>query len=90
MNNRPNNMLTNRFLLTSNGFPWRGRPRMRLDPVPLLDLDEDAALRTIVEGTAKETGTRFFTALVENLAKGRRRPHRTATNPRATWARCSP
>ncbi len=32
-------------------------------------LDEDAALRTILEGTATETGERFFIALVENLAK---------------------
>jgi PAS domain S-box-containing protein len=39
------------------------------DRMPLLDLDEDAALRTILEGTATETGERFFYALVENLAK---------------------
>jgi PAS domain S-box-containing protein len=32
-------------------------------------LDESAALHTILEGTATETGERFFTALVENLAK---------------------
>jgi PAS domain S-box-containing protein len=32
-------------------------------------LDEGAALRSILEGTAKETGERFFAALVENLAK---------------------
>ena len=32
-------------------------------------LDEDAALRTILEGTATETRERFFIALVENLAK---------------------
>jgi PAS domain S-box-containing protein len=32
-------------------------------------LDEGAALRSILEGTAKETGERFFQALVENLAK---------------------
>jgi PAS domain S-box-containing protein len=31
--------------------------------------DEDFALRTILEGTAGETGERFFEALVENLAK---------------------
>lgn len=37
--------------------------------VHLQDLDEDAALRAIIEGTATETGERFFTALVENLAK---------------------
>jgi PAS domain S-box-containing protein len=33
------------------------------------DLDEDAALRAIIEGTATETGEGFFAALVENLAK---------------------
>jgi PAS domain S-box-containing protein len=32
-------------------------------------LDEDAALRTILEGTATETGGRFFEALVVNLSK---------------------
>ena len=31
--------------------------------------DEQSALRTIFEGTASETGERFFTALVENLAR---------------------
>ncbi|MGB7947665.1 MAG: sigma 54-interacting transcriptional regulator [Candidatus Binatia bacterium] len=36
---------------------------------PLGGLDEGAALRTILEGTANETGERFFSALVENLAK---------------------
>jgi PAS domain S-box-containing protein len=36
---------------------------------PLGGLDEDAALRSILEGTANETGERFFAALVENLAK---------------------
>jgi PAS domain S-box-containing protein len=36
---------------------------------PLGGLDEGAALRSILEGTAKETGERFFAALVENLAK---------------------
>lgn len=40
-----------------------------MDRAPLLDLDEDAALRTILEGTATATGERFFYALVENLAK---------------------
>jgi PAS domain S-box-containing protein len=40
-----------------------------MDRTPLLDLDEDAALRTILEGTATQTGERFFYALVENLAK---------------------
>jgi hypothetical protein len=33
---------------------------------PLQRLDEDAALRTILEGTATGTGERFFAALVEN------------------------
>jgi PAS domain S-box-containing protein len=32
-------------------------------------LDENIALRTILEGTATETGERFFAALVQNLAK---------------------
>jgi PAS domain S-box-containing protein len=33
------------------------------------DADENAVLRQILEGTAKETGERFFAALVEQLAK---------------------
>jgi len=33
------------------------------------DLDVDAALRTILEGTATETGATFFAALVRNLAE---------------------
>lgn len=37
--------------------------------LPLHDLDVDATLRTILEGTATETGERFFAALVENLCK---------------------
>jgi len=41
----------------------------RYNQLPLHGLDEDAALRTILEGTAIETGERFFAALVENLAK---------------------
>jgi len=32
-------------------------------------LDEDATVRVILEGTATETGERFFAALVENIAK---------------------
>ncbi len=36
---------------------------------PLSNIDEEMALRTILEGTATETGERFFEALVENLAK---------------------
>ena len=39
------------------------------DQPPLRDLDVDAALRTIVEGTATETGGRFFAALVKKLAE---------------------
>lgn len=40
--------------------------------LPLRGLDEEAALRAILEGTATETGERFFAALVENLAKALR------------------
>jgi PAS domain S-box-containing protein len=36
---------------------------------PLGGLDEGVALRSILEGTANETGERFFAALVENLAR---------------------
>ncbi|WNM59923.1 sigma-54 interaction domain-containing protein [Candidatus Nitrospira allomarina] len=36
---------------------------------PLANLNEETALRTILEGTATVTGERFFEALVENLAK---------------------
>ena len=36
---------------------------------PFASLDEETALRTILEGTATETGERFFKALVEKLAK---------------------
>jgi hypothetical protein len=36
---------------------------------PLGELDEESALRTILEGTANETGERLFAALVENLAR---------------------
>lgn len=39
-----------------------------MDRLPLHDLDVDAALRTILEGTATETGAEFFKALVRNLA----------------------
>jgi PAS domain S-box-containing protein len=38
------------------------------DP-PLHALDESAALRSIVEGTATHTGDRFFATLVESLAR---------------------
>lgn len=44
---------------------------------PLHNLDEDAALRIILEGTATETGERFFSALVQNLAK--------ALNTQGAW-----
>lgn len=36
---------------------------------PLQDLETDTALRTILEGTATETGQQFFAALVQNLTK---------------------
>ena len=36
---------------------------------PLQEIDVDAALRTILEGTATETGAEFFRALVKNLAE---------------------
>lgn len=38
-------------------------------PIPIHGLDEEAALHTILEGTATETGERFFQALVQNLSK---------------------
>ncbi len=38
-------------------------------PPPLQGLDESAALRSIVEGTATHTGDRFFQTLVESLAR---------------------
>lgn len=39
-----------------------------MDNPPLQNIDVDAALRTILEGTATETGEQFFKALVKNLA----------------------
>jgi PAS domain S-box-containing protein len=42
---------------------------MPADDSPSRALDEDAALLSIVEGTATETGELFFQALVRNLAK---------------------
>ena len=36
--------------------------------IPLNGLNEDVALRSILEGTATETGERFFQALVKNLS----------------------
>lgn len=41
---------------------------MRLNAGPGQDMDEEKALRLIVEGTAAETGEGFFKALVGNLA----------------------
>jgi hypothetical protein len=38
-------------------------------PLTYRGLDEDATVRAILEGTATETGERFFAALVENLSK---------------------
>ncbi|MGD9850177.1 MAG: sigma-54 interaction domain-containing protein [Nitrospirales bacterium] len=42
---------------------------MSTPQTPFTNLDEETAIRTILEGTATETGERFFEALVENLAK---------------------
>ena len=39
-----------------------------MKPAPLQDIDVDAALRAIMEGTATQTGEQFFKALVKNLA----------------------
>src|SRR6266550_1672910 len=39
-----------------------------MDRPPLQNIDIDVALRTILEGTATETGEGFFKALVKNLA----------------------
>src|SRR5215475_3501099 len=36
---------------------------------PILDAAAQAALQVIFQGTASETGERFFMALVENLAR---------------------
>lgn len=38
-------------------------------PLTFRGLDENATMRAILEGTASETGERFFTALVENISK---------------------
>jgi len=43
----------------------------------LHDVDEDAALRRILEGTATQTGEDFFAALVENLSR--------ALHTRSAW-----
>jgi hypothetical protein len=38
-------------------------------PSPLSNIEADAALRAILEGTATKTGEGFFASLVQNLAK---------------------
>jgi len=48
---------------------WEERVMPPNEPLPLRELDEDAALRSILEGTATKTGEGFFAALVEKLAK---------------------
>ena len=48
-----------------------------MDRPPLHNVDIDAALRTILEGTATETGEQFFKALVKNLA--------AALNTQGAW-----
>ncbi|HWP60273.1 MAG TPA: sigma 54-interacting transcriptional regulator [Candidatus Acidoferrales bacterium] len=50
---------------------------MALSRLPFQDLDIDAALRAIVEGTATETGEEFFAALVKSLA--------SALNTHGAW-----
>jgi hypothetical protein len=52
---------------------------------PLRNPDADVVLRRILEGTASETGVRFFEVLVENLAKalGTRGAWVTEYDPRA-------
>ncbi len=46
-------------------FPAMSTPHA----APLSNLQVDTALRAILEGTATETGERFFSALVQNLAR---------------------
>ena len=48
-----------------------------MDRSPLQGVDVDAALRTILEGTATETGEGFFKSLVKNLA--------SALNTHGAW-----
>jgi PAS domain S-box-containing protein len=48
-----------------------------MDRPPLQNVDVDAALRTILEGTATETGEQFFKALVKKLA--------SALNTHGAW-----
>src|SRR5262245_41220789 len=42
---------------------------VKVDQLPLQNLDLDAALRTILEGTSGETGAQFFASLVKNLSQ---------------------
>jgi PAS domain S-box-containing protein len=44
-------------------------PLATSDSLPFADLDEDAVLRKILEGTATSIGTGFFSALILNLAE---------------------
>jgi PAS domain S-box-containing protein len=48
-----------------------------MDRLPLQNINIDVALRTILEGTATETGEEFFKALVKNLA--------AALNTQGAW-----
>jgi hypothetical protein len=48
-----------------------------MDRLPLQNINIDVALRTILEGTATETGEQFFKALVKNLA--------AALNTQGAW-----
>jgi PAS domain S-box-containing protein len=58
-----------------NGLP--GASVAEDSSLPLQGLDEDVALRTLLEGTAAETGERFFAALVRGLAR--------ALNTQGAW-----
>src|SRR6188768_692552 len=48
---------------------WRPMGDQGQPQDPALDSDEHAVLRTILKGTASETGQAFFRALVENLSR---------------------
>ena len=50
------------------GDPRDNAGYLMMNPLPFHNLNVDAALRTILEGTATETGERFFAALVKNLS----------------------
>ncbi|MCA9450556.1 MAG: hypothetical protein KC931_25770, partial [Candidatus Omnitrophica bacterium] len=43
--------------------------KMNSTNAPFGNIDQDAAFRAILEGTATETGQEFFKSLVQNLAK---------------------